>query len=152
MFTSSCVDSWMDHRVNKYIDYQISLTTLSNPPMDKRLNYTLSPEHFIENDIFRQGLHDSIKKHCKSSTYLVERAKSLKSGWMNIVDRRSRHFERRTPPEDIFGSVLLKDGEIVEESYTAMDYYRLLTSDGIFQMDPDIEERFIEDLLKSNEM
>lgn len=121
--------------------------------MDRRMNFEFKPDKFIENKVFRKYMNDSIQKYCDKSDYLVRRAYELQSGWINIIDNRSKYLERRTPPEDIFGSFLLEDGIIQKHTFFPMPTHRLLTVDGIFRLDSDIEECMIKELeqIKSNQ-
>lgn len=116
--------------------------------MDRKMNFKFNPDKFVENKIFREILNNSIQNYCDKSRTIVQRAYELKSGWINIVDNRSKYLERRTPPEDIFGSFLLEDGIIQKNTFFPMPTHRLLTSDGIFRLDSEIEECMIRDLEK----
>lgn len=65
---------------------------------------------------------------------------------MNIIDKRSKYLERRTPVEDIIATIQLENGKMVVESYTPTQYHRLLTSDGVFQLEEEIEQEIIKEL------
>jgi hypothetical protein len=55
-------------------------------------------------------------------------------------------FGRIPEPEDIIGSVLVKEGELQPETYQAMPTYRFVTREGPMKLSPFLLERLREKL------
>lgn len=67
------------------------------------------------------------------NVYPVSRVFNVR--WMHIADERDPPAWGRIPfPEDIVGTVLVKDGVIQPNTYQAMPAHRLVTAHGIFQL------------------
>jgi len=104
------------------------------------------PARFRENEKFRAFLHDFLAHHVDKSPSLQKKAKQYRGGWMNINDQRSR-FGRAVPSEDIFGTVELRDGEMIPLSYTPMPTHRLLTDEGLFRLDGFLQKQLEQSIL-----
>jgi len=104
------------------------------------------PARFQENEKFRAFLHDFLAHHVDKSPSLQKKAKQYRGGWMNINDQRSR-FGRAVPSEDIFGTVELRDGEMIPLSYTPMPTHRLLTDEGLFRLDGFLQKQLEQSIL-----
>ncbi|KAJ3023406.1 hypothetical protein HKX48_003323 [Thoreauomyces humboldtii] len=70
-----------------------------------------------------------------------------KTGYLNINDERTfAPFGRVSDPEDILGTCLLEEGEIVEGSYERMPTHRIVSGGGLFQLSEFIHEKLLERL------
>ncbi|KAI9343064.1 hypothetical protein DFJ73DRAFT_797406 [Zopfochytrium polystomum] len=81
-------------------------------------------------------LHDVIKHHAHQDEGLQAMAAYQKEGFLHVNDGRVfSTWGRVNDPEDIFGSVLVKDGKIVEGSYQRrMPTHRLVSMNGLSQL------------------
>ena len=99
------------------------------------------------NNQFPLILHEVITNHIYDSPAWIERAKTVKDGWLQVVDGRNAHPWHRPPSEDIFGLVFLKDGVMQPDTYSPMPTYRMLTPDGFPQLDPYLDTKLNERVL-----
>eukprot|EP01126_Amoeba_proteus_P029099 TRINITY_DN2867_c0_g1_i5.p1 TRINITY_DN2867_c0_g1~~TRINITY_DN2867_c0_g1_i5.p1 ORF type:complete len:125 (-),score=19.44 TRINITY_DN2867_c0_g1_i5:76-450(-) len=107
---------------------------------------SLDPSRFKENPDFENFIQTVISKHVYNSPLWIKRAQELKTGWMNINDGRAR-YTRCIPSEDIFGSVLLADGVMVDKTYSPMPSHRLISEEGIlFQLDSYLKTKALEEV------
>ncbi|KAJ3395636.1 hypothetical protein HDU80_010269 [Chytriomyces hyalinus] len=66
---------------------------------------------------------------------------------MNISDQRTyTPWGRVSDPEDLLGSVLLKDGNIVEKSYERTPTHRLVSLNGLVQLSEFLHAKLVEKL------
>ncbi|KAI8893932.1 hypothetical protein BC833DRAFT_506106, partial [Globomyces pollinis-pini] len=62
-------------------------------------------------------------------------AEFQKIGYLNINDKRvMAPWGRINDPEDIFGTVLLDNGRIVENTFEPMSTHRIVSRNGLFQL------------------
>lgn len=67
------------------------------------------------------------------------------SRWLHIGDERNPPaWGRINFPEDIIGSVQLKDGHIQEGTYQPMPTHRIITNDGIFRLSEPLKNCVVE--------
>ncbi|ORY05656.1 hypothetical protein K493DRAFT_197356, partial [Basidiobolus meristosporus CBS 931.73] len=72
-------------------------------------------------------------------------AKHQKQGWLHISDERNPPPWGRIPlPEDIFGSVNVVDGEIIEGSYQRMLTHRIVSSNGLFKLSEPFHQKLLQ--------
>jgi hypothetical protein len=63
------------------------------------------------------------------------------------LDKRVTPALGRIPdPEDIIGTVLVRDGKVVKGTYEPMPSYRVVTADGPTVLSEDMEKRLMESL------
>ncbi|KAJ3254542.1 hypothetical protein HK103_007096 [Boothiomyces macroporosus] len=85
-----------------------------------------SLKDFKENSKFSKLLYSTIKENLDQCEYTKALALNQKSGYLNINDLRvGAIFGRVNDPEDIFGSVLIKDGKIDKSTFEIMPTHRL---------------------------
>ncbi|OAD78248.1 hypothetical protein PHYBLDRAFT_71708 [Phycomyces blakesleeanus NRRL 1555(-)] len=98
---------------------------------------TLDPKSFVDNNQFVQFMTKVLKDniHNINDNALKGLAEWQKEGWLHVADERNPPPWGRIPfPEDIIGSVLIKDGVIQPNTFEAMPTHRLVTSCGIFKL------------------
>jgi hypothetical protein len=96
---------------------------------------------FKENLRMKDLLFSLIKEHHAKSSYLRSLAAAWPDGWMHIADGRAMSVFGRCPePDDIIAMVLVRDGEMVEDSIQHMPTHRLLTVNGIFQLPAELDK------------
>ncbi|KAI8882929.1 hypothetical protein K501DRAFT_323709 [Backusella circina FSU 941] len=98
---------------------------------------SVDPRTFIENTQFIQFLTDTLKEniHKLNDPNLKALADWQKEGWLHVGDERNPPpWGRINTPEDIIGSVELKDGKIKPHTYQPMPAHRMVTNDGLFQL------------------
>ncbi len=111
-----------------------------------RTDEPLDPANFARNRAFVDFLHEAIQRHAPALPNLIAAAKAQGSGWVFIVDGRTPTPQGAVPPEDVVGGFDVRDGEIVDGSYSANPNHRLLSHRGFFQLEPDLERCMLADL------
>ncbi|KAJ3387218.1 hypothetical protein HDU92_002044 [Lobulomyces angularis] len=102
---------------------------------------------FVENKSFRKIINDTISKNIHNDVVLQGWAYQQKNGYLNIQDERCYVPWGRVPdPEDIFGTVLLSQGKIVEGSFEQMPTHRMVSANGMFKLSEYLESRLIEEV------
>ncbi|TFY77743.1 hypothetical protein EWM64_g6271 [Hericium alpestre] len=92
---------------------------------------------FRENPNFRELLQEAIAKGLAEGVddIQINGAKQIGQGWMHIHDDRNiPALGRIGDPDDILGTVLVEDGEMLPQTYSPMPSYRLCTADGVTQL------------------
>lgn len=104
------------------------------------------PDRFQENPGFIAQVHKVLSSAVVDDPDLQALAAYSKTGYMHVADQRNPPPFGRIPiPEDIIGSVLVKDGAMVPGTYAPMDSaYRLVTPDGIMRLDEYLHRRLVE--------
>ncbi|KAF9451434.1 hypothetical protein P691DRAFT_699271 [Macrolepiota fuliginosa MF-IS2] len=123
-------------------------------------NITL--EDFVSNSKFLDILHSAIKDGLKEGVDEIQKATAIQTmdGWMHIhgmlfmllrsrdmvadvfIDQRNiPALNRIGDPDDIIGTVLVENSEILPETYQPMLAYRLVTSDGLMQLTPGLAKK-----------
>ncbi|KAG2064570.1 hypothetical protein BDR04DRAFT_1109910 [Suillus decipiens] len=88
---------------------------------------------FVENPKFRAIMHEAIQTGLREKVddIWINGALQLQQGWMHIHDSRNLPaLGRIGDPDDIIASVLVRDSNILPDTYQPMPSYRLCTSDG----------------------
>lgn len=101
-------------------------------------------EDFVANPEFLQVLHSVIKEGLKEGVDEIQKATAMQTmqGWMHIHDQRNiPALNRIGDPDDIIGTVLIENSEILAETYQPMPAYRLVTSDGLMQLTPGLAQK-----------
>ncbi|KAF9011889.1 hypothetical protein BDQ17DRAFT_1396930 [Cyathus striatus] len=109
---------------------------------------------FKENPKFTEVLHQAIKEALreKADIIWINGAKQLQNGWMHIQDQRNiPALGRIGDPDDIIASVLVKDSEILTDTYQPMPAYRLCTADGVTQLTPGLQAKLNEIIRRMQE-
>lgn len=90
------------------------------------------PESNNSNHTFKDApgyeiaLHKTIASHYLQDPSIIALAEHVKNGWLHIPDQRMFSPYGRVPdPEDIFGTVLVKEGMCVAGSYQRLIIFNL---------------------------
>jgi hypothetical protein len=105
-------------------------------------------ERFRPHRPFVDLLHDVIATHAPDLPGLLQAAREQGSGWVYVIDDRTPTPEGNVPPHDILGGFEVTDGVVVPGSYQANPNHRLLSSDGIFKLEPRLREHLMKRLLE----
>jgi len=105
----------------------------------------IAPEYFKHNVVFVEFLWWVIAKHAANCPDLVAAAKRQQDGHVYILDGRTPTPEGDVPLEDIIGAVKIENGRLL--SFQGMPDHRLLTKDGLMQLDSWMHERLVEELV-----
>lgn len=90
---------------------------------------------FEQNEKLKATIHSIMKRTFLEIGWLKEQASMHKEGWMHIPDGRTlTPFGRCPDPEDIFATVLVRDGQLVPGKIEMMPTHRLLTINGLFRL------------------
>lgn len=106
----------------------------------------ITPDVFARNSIFVKFMHDVIARHAPEQAECRREAKRLGTGWIYIVDQRTKTPHGAVPPEDIIGALQVKDGEVVPGSYQASPKHMILSRDGFFQLTAGLQECLLREL------
>jgi hypothetical protein len=133
------------HKLHIFPNNQVSLLPSSQPSHAIGVaSTTFTPTHE-----FRSLLHKSIAKSVLSCPSYKTTAKLTGIGFMHVNDERVQAiWGRLNDPEDIFGTVLVKDGEVVKDTYEPMPTHRIFSASGLFQLNDYMHSRLLEDLKK----
>ncbi|KAJ3576803.1 hypothetical protein NP233_g180 [Leucocoprinus birnbaumii] len=105
-------------------------------------NVTLAD--FVANPAFVQVLHSAIRDGLIEGVDEIQKATAMQTiqGWMHLHDQRNiPALNRIGDPDDIIGSVLVENSEILAETYQPMPAYRLVTADGLMQLTPGLAQK-----------
>jgi hypothetical protein len=102
-------------------------------------------QSFVENGGFRSLLQAVVKENIAQEEVVINDAKTVPGGegWVHLCDERALppyirclrdcpddRFGRTPAPEDIIGSVCVKENKLHPDTYEAMPTYRLVTPEG----------------------
>ncbi|MFT3787257.1 MAG: hypothetical protein QM770_13985 [Tepidisphaeraceae bacterium] len=107
---------------------------------------SITPEVFARNSIFVKFMHDVIAKYAPLEPGFAAEAKRQGTGWIYILDRRTKTPQGAVPPEDIIGAFQAKDGKVVPETYQASPRHMILSPDGFFRLTPGLHEHLLREL------
>jgi hypothetical protein len=103
-----------------------------------------TPSQFESNPIFHTVLNDTLSRFVYESEIQKALATHFESGYLNINDQRTLvNWGRTADPEDILGTVLVKDGKMVPKTFEAMPTHRLYTINGFFKLEPFLSEKLL---------
>jgi hypothetical protein len=106
--------------------------------------FDFTPGQFEANPVFQRVLNDTLASHVYESEIQQALAKHFDSGYFNINDQRTPlNWGRTADPEDILGTVLVRNGQMVPNTFEAMPTHRLYTINGFFQLEPFLLEKLI---------
>jgi len=104
---------------------------------------------FVQNDSFIDILHSSIRNALEKGRDESVRSEAVQreSGWLHINDARNiPPIGRIGDPDDIIGSVLVENGQVIPSTYQRMPSYRICTSDGPTQLSEGLLQELLDDL------
>ncbi|KZV84896.1 hypothetical protein EXIGLDRAFT_570852, partial [Exidia glandulosa HHB12029] len=108
-------------------------------------------EDFKPNPVFRELLFKSVKDGLARGVDdgLATLAKTVRDGWLHVNDERNeaaKTGDRIGSPDDIVGSVCVKEGKIIPDTFEPMPSYRLCTPDGVVRLSDPLMAYLIERL------
>jgi hypothetical protein len=122
---------------------QAIVGVLKRPPV---VGQALKPEDFARNRVFVDYLHDFLKRELPKAPAMRVEARRQGKGWVYVIDRRTPTPAGEVPPHDIIGAVEVRDGELVPDSYQPNPNHVILSDRGLFQLDPQLHARLVEEV------
>jgi hypothetical protein len=92
--------------------------------------------------------HDVIASEGPTLPGLQAEARRRWTGWVYLIDARTPTPAGAVPPSDIIGAFEVRDGRVVPKSYQPNANHLLVSSNGLFKLEPALHERLVERLLK----
>ena len=106
----------------------------------------LNPVQFKPNREFIDFLHHVIVKYAPTIPDFQAEAKRQVDGWVYIIDGRVDNPEGNVGREDILGGFQVQSGEVIPASYLANPDHLLVSKRGLFQIEPLLEEKLLEEM------
>ncbi|CED84915.1 Phosphoinositide-specific phospholipase C [Phaffia rhodozyma] len=109
-----------------------SSTILGYLPLSLANNQDVGLNDFEENKPFVGKLQQAVRECLEEGEERISaEASGRGEGWVHVCDDRNYPMPSRTgEPEDLIGSVYVKDGKVVPSTYQPMNSYRVLTNNG----------------------
>ena len=109
---------------------------------------SFSPRTFTPNALFREFLHEVLSQCVFRVEAIRAEARRLGSGYVYLIDRRTADPQGAVPLRDIIGAVGVENGELTVGSYWANPDHRIVSEDGLFQLQFELHECVVEALRK----
>jgi hypothetical protein len=109
-------------------------------------NGQVDPKEFSENEVFRELLHQVVASQIPALTELAAEGKKVGTGYVYLIDKRTKNRKGDVPVQDIIGAVNFENGILVPDSYLPNKNYKLLTDKGLFQLPFSLEENLLEEI------
>jgi hypothetical protein len=106
----------------------------------------ITPAVFARNRVFVDFMHDVIARRGPEQPGLIAEAQRQGDGWVHIIDQRTRNPQGRIPPEDIVGVFAVKGGVVVPGSYQPSSKHQILSADGFFRLEAELQACLLEEL------
>jgi hypothetical protein len=106
----------------------------------------VTPANFVPNPAFVRLMHDVLARHAPHDAACNAEAKRQESGWVYILDGRTKTPQGAVPPEDIIAALPVENGEFVPGAYRLNARHALLTNDGFFRLPPCLHEQLLIEL------
>jgi hypothetical protein len=110
----------------------------------------ITPENFVRNKVFNDFMHEFIAQVGPELKGLKAEARRQGEGRVYLIDARTATPEGQVPPQDIFGSFLVKAGQLVAGTYNRNPKHVLLSKDGFFRLPAELNERLKRELTARN--
>lgn len=104
---------------------------------------------FLPNKAFVDILHDVVKANGAELPECQAGARRQHTGWMYILDGRTRTPAGEVPLHDIIGAFEVREGAIVPNSYWANRKHLLFSSDGIFKLPTILQQALMRRLINA---
>ncbi|EJD52061.1 hypothetical protein AURDEDRAFT_83047 [Auricularia subglabra TFB-10046 SS5] len=135
-----------------------SATVIGSLPTtsDDGANSDATFEDFIPNPAFIEVLNASVKRALESGADegLAMQAKLVYDGWLHVNDERNeaaKTGDRIGSPDDIVGSVCVKEGKILPETFSPMPSYRVCTPDGVVKLSDPMMKHLLQVLREAHD-
>lgn len=109
-------------------------------------NEQLEFDDFVENKVFKDFFHQVIAQHLPKQGDFLTEGKKIGTGYVYLVDKRTKKPKGDIPVQDIIGAINFENGNVVSDSYLPNNNYKLLTNRGLFQLPPALEEILLDEL------
>jgi hypothetical protein len=106
----------------------------------------LDYDRFKPNPDFNRFLHAVLASHVGRCPGVLREARRQQHGYVYILDARTPTPRGEVPPADVIGAVAIRDGQPF--AYRGSPEYEPFGRNGMMQLDPWLEERFVEEALK----
>lgn len=106
----------------------------------------ITSDLFARNSVFVQFMHQVIARHAPDQPDCQDEARRLGTGWIFIIDRRTKTPQGPVPPEDIIGALKVHGGTVVPDSYQASSNHLILSPDGFFRLTPGLHQALLHEL------
>lgn len=128
------------------------LLSIINPEVDKEAKLTakaivgfvldatkpISAENVRLNPTFIDHFHKTIIFFAQFNDGIIHLVEQQQNGFVYINDLRNKD-EKEARREDIIGSFEVKNGELIHDSYEPNTAYKMITADGGFVLQPELE-------------
>jgi hypothetical protein len=123
------------------------LGELPQPPGE---DHEVTSENFARNAVFVDLMHNVIAEHGPSVPAVLAEAKRKVDGWVYVVDGRAPTPESEVSAEDIIGAFQVTGGELVPGSYQRNPNHVVLSSNGFFRLDPELQRKLYSAIVERN--
>lgn len=106
----------------------------------------LTPSVFAPNRVFVEFMHEVIARRGPELPGLVASAQRQGTGWVYIIDQRTRTPAGPIPAEDIVGVFEVRDHALVGGSYRANPNHKLLSSGGFVRLERELQACLLDEL------
>jgi hypothetical protein len=103
--------------------------------------YPIVHQNIVYNPDFIDYFHKTVKISALLTLGINQSYKNQKGGYVYILDDRADK-NKKAEPQDVVGSFEIKDGEILEESYTPNAQYEFISEKGVCKLTPEFETIF----------
>jgi hypothetical protein len=106
----------------------------------------ITREVFVRNSLFVKFMHEIVARFAPLEPEFQAEAKRLGTGWVYIIDNRTKTPNGSVPPEDIVGAFEVNNRKVVPDSYRPSPKYQILSKDGLFQLTPFLYAQMLREL------
>jgi hypothetical protein len=108
----------------------------------------ITPAVFARNRVFVEFMHRVIARRGPQLPGLIAEARRQGDGLVVVIDQRTPTPQGPVPPEDIVGVFEVKNGQTTSERYHASPNHLILSSNGFFRLDTELQSCLLEELAK----
>jgi hypothetical protein len=124
--------------INPEIDTEAKLTAKAIVGFVLDTNKPISTENVRLNPTFIDHFHKTIVFFAQFNDGIIHLVEQQQNGFVYINDLRNK-AEKEVRKEDIIGSFEVKNGELIHNSYQPNRAYKMMTADGAFVLQPELE-------------
>jgi hypothetical protein len=132
-------------------DTETLLLSIANPEVDPNaklsskaiIGFVVNPDLPVSfentrfNPAFIDHFHKTIVFFAQVNDGVIQLVEEKQNGFIYIIDKRSKDSEPQA--QDIIGSFEVQHGALVHGSYEPNAAYKLITADGGFELQPELE-------------
>ncbi|CAN5394290.1 hypothetical protein BH10PLA1_BH10PLA1_08120 [soil metagenome] len=107
---------------------------------------SITPDIFTVNPVFVKFLHEIIARYGAEDEGCQNEAKRLGTGWVYVLDGRTKTPRGTVPSQDILGAFEAKDGQLLPDRYRFSPNHKILTEDGFFRLSPKLYRLLLKEL------